>query len=617
MENYINRGIGDAEILQFITLILSNLKNLCVTLLMSERLNFNTAIITYPSDYNGLLTTSRILAFYKDKGLLTPTTKLVCAKEDPDEEIQRIHFHIYWDDKKRKTIRGTNYFDIPLEYPIVVFIHKDDKHTREYSILSELESQLGWDNSAEMVAKLESYTQEKGFEKYEVLNVAHPNLQLHRRYIGSKYEMLRYVVKQKIICRPTFELDAEFEWLLENKEELEEKVKYHIEEDDIQEQGVQTIDELICLIDDLKRYRMKKALRSPSNQSQGSTKRGRKRKNAMDEDTKKFLQTIRNLILEKRASKSEVLNLIKNNEKFWIVYAQSYINYSKLINDLFKNKKPSKPKRHYEYKFYLPKKLYNYIIWLDDWVKRWHTGGKLEDRPKGLIIIGDSRTGKTSLMAIIGDYSYFKNMWNSDNWEALTAYTIMDDMDATDEGKGLSFSWYKPFFGAQDAITVTDKFKPKEDIVNGKPLIWLNNFPIDETFQSKTAQKYIEQNMEMVVINRPLYEKPEPYEWIEGHSDYIEFDPKTTWYYQNVYLKQEEEREKENETISTEEEQDVGVIEETTSSSSSSSPIPMSEFSSELSSSEEEENLADRQIRLLEEMEIEEEGRPNTKRIRI
>ena len=109
-----------------------------------------------------------------------------------------------------------------------------------------------------------------------------------------------------------------------------------------------------------------------------------------------------------------------------------------------------------------------------------------------------------------------KTLANSDNWEYLPPYTIMDDMDALDEGKGLSFSWYKPWFGAQDAITITDKFKPKEDITNGKPLIWLNNFKLTETFKSDSALDYIKRNMVYVDLGeRDL----EPFYYIIHHID--------------------------------------------------------------------------------------------------
>ena len=136
-----------------------------------NQLVFNTAIITYPSDYNGLLNAQVILDFFKSK-CLTQSTKLVIAQEDPDEEIQRTHFHLYWDDKQRKQI-STSYFDIPLEYPIIVFIHPDK--TREYFILSELESQLGWDNGEEMVAKLDDFVKKSSiiYSSREALDALH------------------------------------------------------------------------------------------------------------------------------------------------------------------------------------------------------------------------------------------------------------------------------------------------------------------------------------------------------------------------------------------------------------------------------------------------------------
>lgn len=498
-----------------------------------NQLDFNTAIITYPSDYLGLLTCEKILSHYVEKGLLTKTTKVAIAQEDPDEEIQRTHFHLYWDDIKRKHCT-TKYYDIPLEYPMIVFIHSDK--TREYLPQSDLESQLGWDNGAEMVAKLEKYCEEKEYDSYDILTVAHPNIQLRKHYIGSKYEMLRYVLKQKLICRSPFVMDEEFEWLLECKEELEEKLNVLIEEGVVEQCGMQIIDELIFLLSQLK----EKTERNFKKRSPTPGKRGRKPKNKLDENTRLFLEKMRKLVLENRATKSEILSMIKKNEVYWQIYSTNYLNYSKLINEMFRGRPPSKPKRNYDHKFWLPRKLYNYVQWLNDWVRRWMQGEEMEQRPKGLVIIGPSRTGKTSLISLLGDFSYFKNIWSVDNWEGLTSFTVMDDMDAGDEGKGLSFCWFKPFFGAQDAVTVTDKFKPKQDIVNGKPLIWINNYDYKETFQSKTAQDYIERNMEIVYLHQPLFEEPYQREWIEGHSDYLEFDPKSTWYYQNVILKQEE-----------------------------------------------------------------------------
>ena len=190
----------------------------------NNTLLFNTAIITYPSDYNRLL--SLPLIINKFKSIMTPTTKVVIAQEDPDEEIQRTHYHLYWDDKKRKEV-STNYFDIDLPEPVVVFIHEDK--TREYRFLAEMENQLCWDNGEEMVAKLDEYTKKEGFKEYDVLKKAHPNIQLKKEW-GDRYFMLKYVVKQKLIVRSNFNLEDELNYLQDNRDELVERAKELIAE---------------------------------------------------------------------------------------------------------------------------------------------------------------------------------------------------------------------------------------------------------------------------------------------------------------------------------------------------------------------------------------------------
>lgn len=486
---------------------------------------FNTCIVTYPSDYDGLLSIGLIVD--KFQSIMTPTTKVVAAREDPDEEIQRSHFHVYWDDEEKRKQVSTKYFDIKLPEPVVDFIKEDT--TREYRLLSDLASEIGWDDGTEMVAKLEQFTKDKGYKEYKILDVAHPNIQLKKQY-GDKYFMLRYVVKQRLVARSNFDVDKELKYLQENCETLIEKCNDLIKENLLKQLGVKTVEELISL---LKLYKLKQ-LRKIKTKGGLKLKKGRKRNNDYPEEVRAFTEALRGLVLSKRLTKKEVMKQIIDKQEWWSVFCMNYINYNKLINDMFKNAPPSKPKRNYDFKFYLPRKLYDYVLWLDDWVRRWSNGEKLEHRPKGLVLIGDSRTGKTSLMSLFGEFSYIKNVWNVDNWEGATAYTIMDDMDAGDEGKGLSFCWYKPFFGAQDAVTVTDKFKPKQDIYNGKPLIWINNYDITETFQSKTAQDYIEKNMIIVRLHRSLLQ-PSP-DWIDGHNDYVEFDPKTTWFYTHKIL---------------------------------------------------------------------------------
>ncbi len=506
-----------------------------------EQLKFQTAIITYPSDYNGWLTLQIISDHFENIFFLPNSdVKIVAAKESADEEIQRDHYHLYLDSPSQLSL-NQKYFDIELPEPCFVFINKDS--TRTYEFFSVLASRYGIESLHDptMADKIDIYIKEVlGDDKvhsWEILQVAHPNIQLKKQY-GDKYFMLKYVVKQHLITKANFDVEEELKYLQDHCEELCEKANQLIQSQLLQQLHVKTVPELINL---LKKYRQK--LRNKRKKVTS------KFKNISDEEgsnkLKEMTEMIRNLILnEPGVTRNEVLQKIYEDDLYFYFYCTNYLNYNRLINDLFKNKPNAKPRKNYNFKFWLPKELYDYIQWLDKWVENWYTGqkDKLESRPKGLILIGATRTGKTSLISTLGDFSYFKNVWNVDNWEGLPPFTVMDDMDAQDEGKGLSFSWFKPWFGAQDAMTVTDKYRPKIDILNGKPLIWINNYDITETFQSETAQEYIKGNMVYVNIgNRSLFEKPDRRS-IGGFSKYIEFDPKSTWYYKNIVLKEAEKK---------------------------------------------------------------------------
>jgi len=87
---------------------------------MNDNLKFTTAIITYPSDYDGQLSIGIILEYLEDNHKLNKC-KAVIAREDPDGEIQRIHFHMYLDYNNQKTIKTTKYYDVPLYSPVVCF----------------------------------------------------------------------------------------------------------------------------------------------------------------------------------------------------------------------------------------------------------------------------------------------------------------------------------------------------------------------------------------------------------------------------------------------------------------------------------------------------------------
>ena len=227
----------------------------------NPKLVFNTAIITYPSDYDGLLTLQLIIE--KFESIINDTTKIVVAREDPDDEIQRIHYHLYWDDDKRKQV-NTSYFDITLPEPVIVFIKPNGN--RDYRLYSDIASQLGIDNLDEMRPKLDHYLlndEKENYNQWEYLSVAHPNIQLKQQY-GDKYFMLRYVLKQKLLqelpsCNKTiesnFNYNEELRFLEENCTQLLKDVEELTEKELLKEINVESVHELVVL---LKRYKKRK-----------------------------------------------------------------------------------------------------------------------------------------------------------------------------------------------------------------------------------------------------------------------------------------------------------------------------------------------------------------------
>lgn len=511
----------------------------CVSDERNTEVKFQTAIVTYPSDFCGQLTLGMIAEFFDGmynhptlstrRKKRTPKVKIVFAREDADEQIQRDHFHGYLDSDEQLKVYPASTYDIPLPAPVVVFVHNDEKKTREYEFLHVLESQLGWDNNTEMVNLLAKYTEEHGFIEYNILHTAHPNIKVkNRKYRTSKCLMLRYVIKEKLVARSTFDVDKELKYLEKEREHLELQREQLIQDQILKEFNCHCIEELIELCKDLKKQ-LKRQKSKINNQK-----------------VIEFREWLRKLVISERMTIKEVMEEIKRDYDKWQIYCSNTTNYRLLINDMFKTAPPKKPMVKWDRKYIVPKKLYQVIERFNDWTRRFITGEELESRPRGLVLIGVSRLGKTACMTSIGPFTYISQMWNMDNWQGQTALNIIDDIDPDGEN-GIPFKLYKPFFGAQEVITATDKYRGKRDLYNNKPLIWLNNYTLEETFKDKKAIDYIHKNMDVIYLedhqDLKYFEGQALPEWIEGHTDYVIFDPKQTWYYQNVIAKEEEKKE--------------------------------------------------------------------------
>ena len=93
-------------------------------------------------------------------------------------------------------------------------------------------------------------------------------------------------------------------------------------------------------------------------------------------------------------------------------------------------------------------------------------------RPKGLVLYGETRLGKTVWARSLGAHAYFGGLFNLDDFsESGAEYAIFDDISG---GFGF-FPSYKQWLGGQFQFTVTDKYKHKVTVKLGKPAVWICN----------------------------------------------------------------------------------------------------------------------------------------------
>lgn len=122
-------------------------------------------------------------------------------------------------------------------------------------------------------------------------------------------------------------------------------------------------------------------------------------------------------------------------------------------------------------------------------------------RPKSLVLIGASRTGKTEWARSLGSHCYFGAEWNLDSYFAQADYFVFDDVP----WERFKFNW-KSWLGCQRDFTVTDKYKSKRRVSGGKPTIFLCNRDNDPAlFLSQSEKEWYFENVCIVVINNKLY----------------------------------------------------------------------------------------------------------------
>ena len=126
-------------------------------------------------------------------------------------------------------------------------------------------------------------------------------------------------------------------------------------------------------------------------------------------------------------------------------------------------------------------------------------------RPKGLVLYGATRLGKTVWARSLGSHSYFGGLFNLDLFNANDAdYAIFDDISG---GFGF-FPSYKQWLGGQYEFTISDKYKHKMNIRWGKPAIWLcNQDPRYDAYKpgGRPDFEWMEENCVFVEVTNPIF----------------------------------------------------------------------------------------------------------------
>lgn len=121
-------------------------------------------------------------------------------------------------------------------------------------------------------------------------------------------------------------------------------------------------------------------------------------------------------------------------------------------------------------------------------------------RGRSLILVGDSRAGKTAwARSLSQDHAYFGGLFCLDEFDEEVRYAVFDDMQG-----GLEFFHaYKFWLGHQQQFYATDKYRGKKLIHWGKPAIWCSN--TDPRMDKGADAGWLEANCDFVFLEKPLY----------------------------------------------------------------------------------------------------------------
>ncbi|KAG4096163.1 hypothetical protein H8356DRAFT_1426541 [Neocallimastix lanati (nom. inval.)] len=275
----------------------------------------------------------------------------------------------------------------------------------------------------------------------------------------------------------------------------------------------------------------------------------------VNEEEFQFTCWIRDQIFQRqKATKKEIIRDILKNDNFNYLYMSKYNNYNKLINDLFRNKPKSKPIPYWG-NYWIPVELKNYLDYLNNWFELWSKKKQpVGSRPKPLYLSGCGSSGKSSLIACMGTFSYWCNVWNYNNWEGEASFNFFDDYDGSEDYKGnqVNYNWtiMKPWIGGQPSVTISGKYKEPETVDNDKPCVFVSNKTFEDRFPPDAREYWKDVGATIVELgkyrlNKTPLENGISRKTIGGFAGWVQYNTKNTFYYNN-FINKNENKNKDN-----------------------------------------------------------------------
>lgn len=265
-------------------------------------------------------------------------------------------------------------------------------------------------------------------------------------------------------------------------------------------------------------------------------------------EEEEFCEWLKDKIINNPSLTKDEINLEILNSKFYKFILMKHFNYKGVLDSFFSKNKTIKPDGYYG-EFWVPSKLYDYLIYLDNWVENWYKNPeKIKNtRPKGLYLSGPAKSGKTSLICSMGTFCYWCNIWNFDAYESKPSFNVFDDYDGAYDNKGNkldnNFHLLKPWFGGQSVVTISGKYRSQTTVSNGRPTIFISNYRFEDRFPCEDDRKYIKSCCEVIDLsdNQTLMKKPNRLS-IGGFTGWKKYDTRNSWYFKNILNKQEENK---------------------------------------------------------------------------